>query len=281
MSTSSTNSSVISNSIKTKGSSILNVSGKNLHGGWTASDLSATNFPRLQGLFTHSIGPKAWHWASVSDFVSMPPRAVGVLVSCKDGNLRKYLLGKESFRPRFSASHTWCDFGGGVEGKDTPLAGAARELYEETIGMFASDLGETVSFIRNNTICIVRSFLGDRFPYDMFVLDVTPKAIGNTALAMRTFRNRRLNMLHSVSESGDVRVLSKPQHHHEGKNNCYLEKSELAWFFSGPENKLIRIGCNSALPKRRRKGWGFGARTHVIRSEFQPIFSSIPENIFT
>jgi len=244
--------------------------------GWTTTDFGPTNFPRLQGLFLHdSIVSGVWRWATDADFVKTAPRAVGVLVSCKEGQLRKYLLGKEAFRPKFNASHTWCDFGGGVEGKDSPLWGAARELHEETIGMFASDLTETVAFIRNNTIGIVRSYLGDRFPYDMFVLDVTPDVIGNTAVAMRTFRHRRMSMLHR-SSSGDVRVIAADA----SKNNCYLEKCELAWFFTGPEKKLIRIGCNSAFPKRRRKGWGFGARTHVMRSEFQPIFSSIPENIF-
>ena len=247
--------------------------------GWSMADFSASNFPRLQGLFMHdSLVADVWRWAAASDFVKTPPRAVGVLVSCKEGQLRKYLLGKESFRPKFNASHTWCDFGGGVEGNDSPLRGAARELHEETIGMFANNLGETMSFIRNHTIGIVRSYLGDRFPYDMFVLDVTSDFIGNTALAMRTFRHRRMSMLHKTPASGDVRVQVSSSS--DGKTNCYLEKCELAWFFTGPEKKPIRIGCNSAFPKRRRKGWGFGAKTHVIRSEFQPIFSSIPENIF-
>jgi hypothetical protein len=58
-----------------------------------------------------------------------------------------YLLGREACESGYSDSGLWSGFGGGPESTDSdPLAGAAREAYEESMG-FLGDPGTIKSII--------------------------------------------------------------------------------------------------------------------------------------
>lgn len=59
-----------------------------------------------------------------------------------------YLIGKEHYQKHWSGSGLWSDFGGDPE-EETPLKGAAREFYEETMGFFGT-LSEIVSMLKKS-----------------------------------------------------------------------------------------------------------------------------------
>lgn len=57
-----------------------------------------------------------------------------------------YLIGKEHYQKYWPGSGLWSDFGGDPE-DESPLKGAAREFYEETMGFFGT-LTEIVSMLK-------------------------------------------------------------------------------------------------------------------------------------
>jgi hypothetical protein len=64
-------------------------------------------------------------------------RYVGVLPYATKNGKRYYLIGKEHKQTGWDGSGKWSDFGGDPE-DETPLVGAAREFYEETMGFFGN-----------------------------------------------------------------------------------------------------------------------------------------------
>ncbi len=69
--------------------------------------------------------------------VGTPLRYAGVLPYAIHNGVRYYLIGKEHKERGWSGSEKWSDFGGDPE-NETPLRGAAREFYEETMGFFGT-----------------------------------------------------------------------------------------------------------------------------------------------
>lgn len=73
-------------------------------------------------------------------------RYAGVLPYALHKGVKYYLVGKEHLQEGWDGSGKWSDFGGDPE-DETPLMGAAREFYEETMGFFGN-LSETVTSLR-------------------------------------------------------------------------------------------------------------------------------------
>lgn len=70
----------------------------------------------------------------------------GVLPYAVHNGTRYYLIGKEHSQKGWDGSKKWSDFGGDPE-DETPLKGAAREFYEETMGFFGT-LTEIVELLK-------------------------------------------------------------------------------------------------------------------------------------
>lgn len=77
-----------------------------------------------------------------------------------------FLLGKDV------RDGTWSDFGGKVERPDAgPLDTAAREFYEETLGVVAPRAGMRQRMIPSNCV-VLRGTTQNGHPYWMFVMEV-------------------------------------------------------------------------------------------------------------
>lgn len=86
--------------------------------------------------------------------------AAGVLLRLTDADGDWWLLGKRTAR----LGGTWSNFGGSLDADETPLAGALRELTEET-GITAADLAGA-------TIAAEYQTGTDAIPYTLFVIDL-------------------------------------------------------------------------------------------------------------
>lgn len=64
-------------------------------------------------------------------------RYAGVLPYAIHNGNRYYLIGREHIQHGWDGSGKWSDFGGAPE-DEGPLMGAAREFYEETMGIFGT-----------------------------------------------------------------------------------------------------------------------------------------------
>ena len=64
-------------------------------------------------------------------------RYAGVLPYAIHKGTKYYLIGREHLQVGWDGSGKWSDFGGDPEG-ETPLVGASREFYEETMGFFGN-----------------------------------------------------------------------------------------------------------------------------------------------
>lgn len=66
--------------------------------------------------------------------------SAGVLVYMSDGKRTRVVLGREQYTQNWKGSLKWSDFGGRAKEGETPETTAAREFFEETLGVFG-DLG--------------------------------------------------------------------------------------------------------------------------------------------
>lgn len=82
------------------------------------------------------------------------------------------LLGKESRRQGFQSAHTWCDFGGSVNGATTDIRVAVQELMEETLGAL-TDLHpfQLEDWVHEHGIMKIMSDIGNKTPYAMYVVE--------------------------------------------------------------------------------------------------------------
>lgn len=100
--------------------------------------------------------------------------AAGVLPVAIDNRTGELwvLLGKESRRQGFQSAHTWCDFGGSVNGAATDIRVAVQELMEETLGAL-TDLhpSQLETWVNNHGIMKIMSDIGNKTPYAMYIVE--------------------------------------------------------------------------------------------------------------
>ena len=95
----------------------------------------------------------------------------GVLpVSINESGEYSFLLGMESTKAESEHSNAYSDFGGGIEQGESILEAAARECYEESMGMLGTT-SEIRKAISNNTIMEIHThgFDGTVFFVDMSI----------------------------------------------------------------------------------------------------------------
>lgn len=64
--------------------------------------------------------------------------SAGIVVLMVHGRKSYLVLGREQYAPNWRGAHKWSDFGGQFGDGEAPEAAAAREFFEETLGVFGS-----------------------------------------------------------------------------------------------------------------------------------------------
>lgn len=144
-----------------------------------------------------------------------------------------FLLGKESCRYRYQASKTWCDFGGGITGRNKdPFSVAVQELQEESFSVLFKSYFQAKEMVYKNTVGSVMSDIGDRQPYMMFLVKV-PYDPNINKIFQRRIRVARLVKEQRATEADRLWLMKEVPEafQRNGKlRRHWLEKEELCWF---------------------------------------------------
>ena len=152
----------------------------------------------------------------------------GILPIAKSNNKIYFLLGKEQIFKGWSGSNKFCDFGGKIENNENVLDCAAREGYEETLGLLGS-----LSDIRKMVSPDSEQFI------DVFM---TPKKNEHFIVAIKIYYNKYLPKMYNdvfeyftkcadKTDDGKFIIKSCP--------NGFFEKSEIKWFSYDELKKLV------------------------------------------
>ena len=144
-----------------------------------------------------------------------------------------FLLGKEAQRYRYSAAHTWCDYGGGVTGRKNPFHVAVQELQEESFSALAGSFREASELVARRTVLSVVSNIGDRQPYLMLVFQTRVFDPG----LPQEFRDRvdvakRMSTGTATYQEGAWLRKAVPDAFQDNGRlrKHWLEKDDMAWF---------------------------------------------------
>ena len=174
------------------------------------------------------------------------------------------LVGRESWRPAYLASNTWCDFGGGIVGRKPPDCTARDELREETLGCVVLPSSWRRAHTQGGR-CVAKivSDEGQLHPYWMYLVLIP---FGNIPRAFRTRRevagtcSRRPRTVSSRRVDREQREALRQILPHAFKRSGilkdkFLEKDELRWI----ELNALRSWVLGTPP----------AQGQVLRTEFR------------
>lgn len=168
---------------------------------------------------------------------------VGVLPFAFYKNKLYLGLGQEKIRKGWKGSGLWSDFGGGLESSESRKQGAAREFFEESMGLFVGGPEEAY-----NKLSEKLSISGKG--YTIYLLEV--KFNSEASKLFRNFYKYMLNFGKSDVRVCELRVrgdqinLRKPG---------YFEKTRFEWFTIEQVDslKIFRPEFSKTWPKLKAK----------------------------
>ena len=116
------------------------------------------------------------------------------------------MLGRESRDIEFSDSGKWSDFGGGCEKGESFIQCAAREGYEETMGMFGGPV-EITDLINDKLVCKIKGRNYISYAVHVKYNKELPK---------------KFTKIYECVKSGEPNLIVK--------NNGFFEKDRVRWF---------------------------------------------------